>query len=159
MLVQIEIASFAVDPNRNSPVIILKEVSGKRTLPVPIGPLEASAIAIESLKVVPEKPLTIDLTRIIMEQLGGKLTRVIMYDIVDNSLLARIQIDTEDSLVMIDCRPCDALALAMRCKTPIFAVDALLEKIESGDNLSEQEKLRKHISSIDTTEFGRYILE
>jgi hypothetical protein len=51
MLIQVEVASFAVDPGRNTPVIILKEVSGERTLPVPIGPLEASAIAIESLKV------------------------------------------------------------------------------------------------------------
>lgn len=160
MLVEVEISSFALDPSRNTPVIILKEVSGKRTLPVPIGPLEASAIAIESLKVTPDKPLTIDLTRIIMEQLGGKLTRVIISDIVENSLHARLQIARGNGAVtMIDCRPCDALALAMRCKTPLYAIDLLFDKIQNGNSISEEEKLRKHISSIDTLDFGRYILE
>jgi bifunctional DNase/RNase len=160
MLVEVEISSFALDPSRNTPVIILKEVSGKRTLPVPIGPLEASAIAIESLKVTPDKPLTIDLTRIIMEQLGGKLTRVIISDIVENSLHARLQIVKGNGAVaMIDCRPSDALALAMRCKTPLYAMDLLFDKIQNGNSLSEEEKLRKHISSIDTLDFGRYILE
>jgi bifunctional DNase/RNase len=160
MLVEVEISSFAVDPSRNTPVIILKEVSGKRTLPVPIGPLEASAIAIESLKVTPDKPLTIDLARLIMEQLGGKLTRVIITDIIENSLHARIQISKgKGSMSMIDCRPCDVLALAMRCKTPIYAMDFLFEKIQTGISLSEEEKLKKHISSIDTLDFGRYILE
>jgi bifunctional DNase/RNase len=60
---------------------------------------------------------------------------------------------------MIDCRPCDVLALAMRCKTPIYAMDFLFEKIQTGNSLSEEEKLKKHISSIDTLDFGRYILE
>lgn len=160
MLVEVEISSFALDPSRNTPVIILKEVSGKRTLPVPIGPLEASAIAIESLKVTPDKPLTIDLTRIIMEQLGGKLTRVIISDVVENSLHARLQIVRGNGAVtMIDCRPCDALALAMRCKTSLYAMDFLFDKIQNGNTSSEEEKLRKHISSIDTLDFGRYILE
>ncbi|MDO5576863.1 MAG: DUF151 domain-containing protein, partial [Fibrobacter sp.] len=77
MLIQVEVVSFAVDPSRNIPVIILKETSGERTLPVAIGPLEASAIALESLKVPVEKPLTIDLAKIIMEQLGGVLSRAV----------------------------------------------------------------------------------
>lgn len=160
MLVEVEVSSFAVDPARNTPVIILREVSGKRMLPVPIGPLEASAIAIESLKVTPDKPLTIDLGRIIMEQLGGTLKRVIISDIIDNSLHAKIQISKGNgSMVMIDCRPCDALALAMRCKAPLYALDFLFEKLQTGNSLSDEEKLRKHISSIDTLDFGHYILE
>ncbi|HLV30376.1 MAG TPA: bifunctional nuclease family protein [Chitinispirillaceae bacterium] len=158
MLIQVEVFSFAVDPARNSPVIILKETSGDRTLPVPIGPLEASAIAIESLKVTPEKPLTIDLTKIIMEQLGGVLTRAVIYDIIDQSLQARLQITDNNTMIFIDCRPCDALAMALRCDTPIFVNDAVLEK-SSAENSSETDKLRKNISSTDTTEFGRYFLE
>ena len=158
MLVQVEITSFAVDPNRNSPVVILKEISGKRTLPVPIGPLEASAIAIESLKVIPEKPLTVDLVKIIMEQLGGVLTRVVIYDIVEQSLQARLQITDGNSMIFVDCRPCDALALGIRCGTPIFVTEVVFGKYTT-DNQSAKEKLRKNISSIDTTELGRYFLE
>ena len=158
MLVQVEIASFAMDPSRNSPVIVLREISGERSLPVPIGPLEASAIAIESLKVSPEKPLTIDLTRIIMEQLGGALTRVVIYDIVEQSLQARIQVVDGVSMIFIDCRPSDAIALALRCGAPIFVDDEVLEKV-AGRSLTDQEKLRRNITSTDTTEFGRYFLE
>jgi hypothetical protein len=158
MLIQVEVASFAVDPGRNSPLVILKEISGSRTLPVPIGPLEASAIAIESLKVVPEKPLTIDLARIILEQLGGVLSRVVIYDMIEQSLQARLQVAHENSMIFIDCRPSDAIALAMRCSTPIFVSDSVLEKNIPG-KVSEQEKLRRNISSLDTTEFGRYFLE
>ncbi len=158
MLVQVEIASFAMDTSRNSPVVILKEVSGKRTLPVPVGPLEASAIAIESLNVTPEKPLTIDLVRIILEQLGGKLTRVVIYDIQEQSILSRLQVTDGNSMIFIDCRTSDALALALRCGTSIFVKESVMEKGISG-NMSEKEKLRNNISSIDTIEFGRFFLE
>lgn len=158
MLVQVEVSSFAIDPNRNSPVLILKEISGNRSLPVPIGPLEASTIAMESLKVSPEKPLTIDLVKIIIEQLGATLSRVVIYDHVDQSFFANLQIITGNSVVSIDCRPCDAIALSMRCKKPLFVKEHVFNK-QSGKVLSEKESIRKNISSIDTTEFGRYILE
>jgi bifunctional DNase/RNase len=158
MLVQVEVSSFAVDPNRNSPVLILKEVSGNRSLPIPIGPLEASTIAMESLKVSPEKPLTIDLIKIMMEQLGGKLNRAVIYDQVDQTFFAHLQVGAGNSVISIDCRPCDAIALALRCKSPLFVKDIVFEK-QNGKVLSEKEMIRKNISSIDTTEFGRYILE
>jgi bifunctional DNase/RNase len=158
MLIQVEIASFALDPNRNTPVIILKEANGDRTLPVPIGPLEASAIAIESLNVVPEKPLTIDLVKIIMEQLGGSLSRVVISDMVERSLLARIHVKTGTGISVIDCRPCDAIALALRCNVDIFIDDRVFSH-SSNDSSSEKEQLRRRIRSIDTIDFGKFFLE
>jgi bifunctional DNase/RNase len=158
MLVQVEVTSFAIDPNRNSPVLILKEVSGSRTLPVPIGPLEASTIAMESLKVSPEKPLSIDLVKIMIDQLGGTLNRSVIYDQVDQTFFAHLQISTGNSVISIDCRPCDAIALALRCKRPLYVKDCVFDK-QLGKAVSEKEMIRKNISSIDTTEFGRYILE
>ena len=158
MLIQAEIASFALDQSRNTPVIILKEVNGDRTLPVPIGPLEASAIAIESLNVVPEKPLTIDLVKLIMEQLGGNLKRVVIGDMVEQSLQARIHVGSGSGIVLIDCRPCDAIALALRCNVEIFINDRVFDHA-NGTNQSEEEQLRHRIRSIDTLEFGKYFLE
>ena len=158
MLIEVEIASFALDPNRNTPVIILKEVSGERTLPVPIGPLEASAIAIESLNVTPEKPLTIDLVKLIMEHLGGTLQRVIISDIVEQSLQARIQVRSASGISLIDCRPCDAIALALRCRVTIFIDDRVLDLANAGIR-SAKERLRRRIRAIDTIEFGKYFLE
>ncbi|MBN1309183.1 MAG: bifunctional nuclease family protein [Chitinispirillaceae bacterium] len=158
MLIQAEIASFALDPNRNTPVIILKEISGNRMLPVPIGPLEASAIAIESLDVAPDKPLTIDLAKLVMEQLGGSLQRVIIGDMVDQSLQAKIQIRHDSGICCIACRPCDAIALALRCGVSMFIDDRVLDNVNSGTS-STTERLRRRIRSIDAIEFGNYFLE
>lgn len=159
MLVQIEVASFAVDPSRNSPLVLLKECNGTRTLPVPIGPLEASAIAIESLKVKPEKPLTIDLVKKTIDALGGKLIRVVFEDYIDQSLFCKIHIQSAQSMILMDCRPCDAIALALRCDVPIFTKEVVFEKVLPEESISQKELLRRHIASIDTLEFGRYILE
>ncbi|MFP4014867.1 MAG: bifunctional nuclease family protein [Chitinispirillaceae bacterium] len=159
MLVQVEVASFAVDPSRNAPLVLLREVGGIRSVAVPIGPLEASAIAIHSLQVEPEKPLTIDLVKIMMEELGAVLTRVVIYDVIEQAFQARLQIRSGSNVKVIDCRPCDALGLALRFDSPIFVNDAVFEKLQSGNGLSESEQLRKNIRNLDTTEFGRFVLE
>jgi len=159
MLVPVEIASFAVDPARNSPLIIIKETSGQRTLALPIGPLEASAIAIQSLNVQAEKPLTVDLVKLVMNRLGGSLTRVIIYDYDQQAFLARLCVSNGTAIDHIDCRPCDALALAIRCAAPIFVEDKVFAKSSKGESLSESEMLRRHIGSLDTADFGRYYLE
>lgn len=158
MLVLAEIASFALDAERNTPVIILKESGGERTLAVPIGPLEASAIAVESLEMVPEKPMTIDLVAIILEKLGAKLSRVVIYDLLERSLMARMQIDSGSGILLVDCRPCDAIALALRCSVDILVEEQVLDRV-SGGTRSIKEQLRQRIRSIDTVEFGKYILE
>lgn len=158
MLIQVEIASFALDAQRNTPVIILKEVNGERTLPVAIGPLEASMIAIETLEVVPEKPLTIDLVKQVMEALGGKLSRVVITDIVENSMQAKAHVATFKGVVIMDCRPSDAIALSLRCGVAIFVEDKILDRTVSG-TVSVKERLRRRIRSLDTIEFGKYFLE
>jgi len=159
MLVQAEIASFAVDPGRSIPLIILKECGGERTVAVPIGPLEATAIAMHSLDVETDKPLTIDLVKIAIEQLGGSVVRIVICDVVEQSFSASIQVAAGSSVKVIECRPCDAIGLALRSGCPIFVRDAVFSKVNSDIELSEEEQLRRHIRSIDTTEFGRFVLE
>jgi len=159
MLVQVEITSFAVDSQRGLPLIILKECGGERSVAVPIGPLEASAIAMHSLDVETDKPLTIDLVGIVIEQLGGFLARVVISDLVEQSFSASIQVTAGSAVKVIDCRPCDAIGLALRSGCPIFVRDAVLSKVNSDTELSEEEQLRKHVRSIDTIEFGRFVLE
>ena len=153
-----EISSFALDPGRNTPVIILKEKSGERTLPVPIGPLEAGAIAIQSLEVTPEKPLSIDLARLLLEQLGGTLRHIVIHDIVNQSLLARLHVTSENGTSVIECRPSDAIALAMRCGARIFVEERLFITGNSGAESPEQQ-LRKRIRTMDTIDFGTYFME
>ena len=160
VLIPVEVTSFALDPGQNTPLIILKEKNGERTLPVPIGPLEASAIAIESLEVTPEKPLTVDLVKLMMEQLGGSLRRVVIHAVVKQSLLARMNVTSVKGTVLIECRPSDAIALALRCDAPIFVEDTIFE-FENDKRVmtSPSEQLRQRIRSLDTLEFGKYFLE
>jgi len=159
MLVQVEIASFAVDPGRSIPLIILRECGGERSVAVPIGPLEASVIAMHSLDVETDKPFTVDLVKTVIEQLGGFLVRIVISDVVEQSFSASIQVSAGSSVKVIECRPCDAIGLALRSGCPIFVRDAVLSKVNSDAELSEEEQLRKHIRSIDTLEFGRFVLE
>lgn len=159
MLIKVEISSFAIDPMQNLPLIILKENNGERTLPIAIGSAEASAIAIKSLDVPPERPLTIDLAKLIMEELHGSLKRVVIYDLNNQIFYAHLHIATHKSMHIIDCRPSDAIAIALRCECDIFVEDRVFEKSETGHTLSERERLKQTISQLDTLDFGRYYLD
>jgi uncharacterized protein len=165
MLIKVEFTSFALDPDKNTPLIILKEANGARMLPLPVGPLEASAIAIKTLDVATEKPLTIDVAKCILEELCCSLSRVIIDAEADGSLFARLDIDTRGTIRNVKCRPCDAIALALRCEAPLFVRETVFEAIVPDNSLTgkrcrpEREKLRKNISSLDTMEFGCHYLE
>jgi hypothetical protein len=159
MLVKLEFAAFGIDSKKNSPIVFLKESGGARMLPVPVGPLEASAIAIETLKVTVQKPLTIDVAKSILEQFGGTLSRTILFLDGSAHLMARLEIAGPDKTRCIECRPCDAIALALRTKSPLYAYEEVLAKCCRNGKTGEGDGLRNHIASLDTLEFGTYHLE
>ncbi len=158
MLIPLQIVSFAVDPSTNAPMLLLKENGGERTISVPVGPSEAGAIAIKSLEVAPDHPLTIDLAKGILEGLGGRLEKVVIHDLVDQAYFSRLHIMTARGVHPIECRPSDAISLAMRCRSPIFVTEEVLRK-SAGEIGSDSEKLRRSIANLDTIDFGRYYLE
>lgn len=107
-----------------------------------------------------EKPFTVDLVKIVMEQLGGVLHRVVISDVEDgNSFSACAAIQAGTAIKVVDCRPGDAVVLAVRCGAPVFVRETVFSKLNSDSGLSAEEQLRERIRSIDTTEFGRYVLE
>jgi bifunctional DNase/RNase len=162
MLIPVEISSFAVDPAKGSPLIILREVGGGRSVAVPLDHSDANAIAMHTLQVRTDKPLTVDLVKIVVEQLGGVLYRVVVNDVREGGIFSAsviVRADAGASIKVIDCRPCDAITLAVRCGAPMFVREAVFSKLASKSGLSEEECLRIHIRSIDTAEFGRYVME
>jgi len=159
MLIKVEVTSFGVDPGQNIPLIILRECGGERSLPILIGSSEASAIAIRALEIDSERPLTVDLVKLIMQDLGGALERVVVYDLKDQVFYARLHVSTGKSMHLIDCRPSDAIALALRCDCPIFVEDSVFEKNENRTIVSEKDKLRRNIANLDTLDFGRYYMD
>lgn len=165
MLIKVEFASFALEPDKNMPLIILKETNGARMLPLPVGPLEASAIAIKTLGVTTENPLTIDVAKCILEELCGSLSRVIIDTEQGGPIFARLEITAHGTIRIVNCRPCDAIALALRCEAPLFVRESVFETIvpygptTGKPRGSELDTLRTNLSSLDTMEFGSHYLE
>src|SRR5436190_5256592 len=136
--VEVTVEGLLLDPSTGSPVVRLVEKSGSgkaagdapaRELPIWIGPFEAQAIALEIQGVPPPRPLTHDLMKQLVERLGGKLERVEIFDLKDNTYLATLHVAGPGGKdLAIDARPSDAIALALRFHGPILVSDDLFAK-------------------------------
>jgi bifunctional DNase/RNase len=160
MLVPVEISSLAIDTAKGTPLVILKDREG-RVVAIPLDHSDANAIAMQTLLVRPDKPLTVDLVRIVAEQLGASVYRAVISDVSEEGIFSAsvvVRADGGASIKVIDCRPCDAVALAARSGTPIFVRESVFSKQPDGSGLSEGERLRAYIRSIDTVDFGKYAL-
>jgi uncharacterized protein len=119
-------------------VVILKEKESDRYLPIWIGPAEADAIAVRLQDVSVARPLTHDLLRSIIDQLGATVAYIVVNDLSNDTFFARVILDVDGRSVEIDSRPSDAIALAVRARVPIFAEENVLEK--AGVLLDDNEK-------------------
>jgi bifunctional DNase/RNase len=155
------ISVLAVDTLTKSPIVILKELGGERTLPIWIGLLEANAIASELRGIKTLRPMTHDLLTNIIELIGIKVEKVEICDLRDNTYYALIYLNNRGKKVTIDARPSDALALSLRVDAPIFVADEVIEKSKHIDleaepeHKSEGEKRWKEIlEKLDPEDFG-----
>jgi bifunctional DNase/RNase len=117
-------------------VVILKEVSGERHLPIWIGPFEAEAIAMELQGVQAKRPLPYDLLKTIIASLGARIVRIEVTELSDAVFYARIVLDVNGRPVTIDSRPSDAIALGVRAKVPILVAESVMD--EAGVDLAAQ---------------------
>ncbi|GBD14816.1 hypothetical protein HRbin25_00698 [bacterium HR25] len=120
-------------------VVILKEKHADRYLPIWIGPAEADAIAVRLQEVAVARPLTHDLLRSVIEALGATVSYIVVNDLANDTFYAKIYLDTNGRLLEIDSRPSDAIALAVRTLSPIYAEESVLEK--AGVRLDEEGQL------------------
>ena len=110
-----------MDPNSGTPIIILKDVQSDTMLPIWVGAYEANAIALEIEKIAPPRPMTHDLLRNLIIQLGVQVERVVVTRLQDNTFFAEIEMRSSDgNLMRLDSRPSDAIALALRADCPIY---------------------------------------
>lgn len=160
MLIQLEPGSFGLDPARHTPVLVLKETGGQRTIGVPLGAVEANAIAMHAMGAGVEKPLAIDLARQIMGALGGSLERVLlMCGTEKGSFTAQLQVRAAQGVVLMPSSPSAGIVLAMRCGAPVFAYENVFEAVEGAEAQTPAARLRQSLAGMDTVEFGRYHLE
>ena len=159
-MIRMSVAHLGVDRSTNSPVVVLREVGGERTLPIWIGTNEANAIAMELQGMKPERPMTHDLLRHLISGLGGELRRVQITDLRDDTYYAELLIMRGEEVVQVDARPSDSIALALRCNAPIFTTDALLNRpttpASAPDQTADPEALRRYLEKLDPQDFGRF---
>ncbi len=138
---EVKVRGLLVDPTTNSPIVLLKDVGSEAMLPIWVGPFEANSIAMEIEKSAPQRPMTHDLLRNVINQMGGTVRRVIVTDLRDNTFYAVIEIGSAEGVVFIDSRPSDAIALALRVDCPIFIRDEVLEssRIDDGARVIDDE--------------------
>ena len=126
-LVEMVVESVRVHMLSSRHVVILKETTRERYLPIWIGPWEASAIAMRLQGLTPERPLTHDLFANALEALDAQVARVVISDLADETFHARLFVVHDGKEGEVDARPSDALALAVRVGAPIYAVPSVLD--------------------------------
>jgi bifunctional DNase/RNase len=125
-----ELVGVRVEIPANTPMVLLQEQQGEqRLLPIYIGSPEASAIHYALEGVEPPRPLTHDLFMTTVGELGGSLDSVVITEVRDHTYYAELHLTTPTGEKVVSSRPSDAIALAVRCEAPIFAVDQLLDEV------------------------------
>lgn len=139
-MIEMKVKGLTLDPLTNVPIVILREVDGERALPIWVGIFEAHAIAREIEKFQTPRPMTHDLIKNIISGVEGKVNRIVVNDLQDNTFFAEIAIQMNGSEVVIDSRPSDAIALALRMSAPIFVEEKVLEEAKSIEFTEAEEK-------------------
>ncbi|MBI2955244.1 MAG: bifunctional nuclease family protein [Chloroflexi bacterium] len=140
-MIEMVVESVRVNLQTYQRVVVLKEKSADRYLPIWIGSNEADAIVIQLQNVPVPRPQTHDLLKSVILELGATLSKIVVTDLADDVFYARILIDLGGKHVEVDSRPSDAIALAVRLKAPIFVEDVVLEKAAitlDADSVEEQ---------------------
>jgi uncharacterized protein len=127
MQIEMVVAGLTIDPVNNAPIVILREKQSDRVLPIWIGVIEASAIAFELEKVKLSRPMAHDLLKSAVHKLGGKVERVAIVDLRDNTYYALVVLTQGERTMELDSRPSDAIALALRTGAPILCESRVIE--------------------------------
>ncbi|MBI5893116.1 MAG: bifunctional nuclease family protein [Deltaproteobacteria bacterium] len=168
MLIEMKVSALAVDPYTNTTIVILKDIGEKNALPIWIGFMEASAIAVELEKIKLSRPMTHDLLKEILKMLDVNVKRIEVNDLKDNVYYATIHLsfsaEGKEKLHLIDSRPSDAIALAIRTACPIFVDEKVIEKSRNID-LRKVKEFQKDgtsedwkdiLENLSPEEFGKY---
>jgi len=132
MEIEVKIRGLMMDPNSGTPIVILKDVNSETLLPIWVGAYEANAIALEIEKIATQRPMTHDLLRNLIIEMGAQVERVVVTELRDNTFFAVIEIrNSSGDSTMLDSRPSDAIALALRADCPIYVNEAVIQASHS----------------------------
>ena len=173
-MVEVQVSRLGLDASSQAFVVVLEEKEGARALPIWIGRPEAEAIAAHLNGVKRERPMTHDLAQTLIAALGGLLRRVQVTRVVEGTFYAELHLTRGGQAMVVDARPSDAIAIALRCEAPIFVAEALFadegDDVDpgpgrgpdrgpspEGDQLSADE-LKRHLAQLRPEDFGKFSL-
>jgi len=130
-MVEMELNKIRIDENRGEQVIVLKEKSGNRILPIVIGIMEVTAIKMKISGITPPRPMTHDLLCSAVNKLGGKIGKIVITKLEQNTFFAKLVLQIDSRVEEIDARPSDSIALAIRAKAPIFVEEGILNNVST----------------------------
>lgn len=154
-----EVKALIVDPIANMPVVILRDSGDKSFLPIWVGVFEANAIALQLEGIKTPRPMTHDLLRETIGSLGATLERVVITKLEESTYFAELHLAVGERFIVVDSRPSDAIALALRTAAPLFVEESVLEKSRAQDDSAEaqsHERLRKWFEEADPESLGKY---
>lgn len=160
-MIKSKIGGLALDITTNSPVVTVRPIDSEKVLPIWIGHYEAWAIGMEISGIAPKRPLTHDLINSVVTAMGGKIVRVEITELKEQTFYARIHVSLNGQTITVDARPSDSLALALKAKAPIFVNEELynLNKEQLEDSgLPDEESLKDRLRKMNPEDFGNYKL-
>jgi len=170
-MIEVTVSRLGLDSSTQSYVVILQEKDGERLLPIWIGQPEAESIVMQMHNIKRVRPLTHDLCKSIIVGLGGKLERVHITRVEKNTYYAELHIARNGTVVQVDARPSDSIAIALRLSAPIFAAEGLLSDVQveestesfdansvKGEAELNAEQLKEYLERLRPEDFGKFNL-
>ena len=157
-MIKMEIKGLLMDPVSNMPVVILRDRDDGMFLPIWVGIFEANAIALEMEKIATPRPMTHDLLKNVLTELGFRVERVVITELKDNTFYARIRLTHGEETWEVDSRPSDAIALALRSQAEIFVEEEVLEKSRTlrTEGTTDPDRLKKWLEEVNPEDLGKY---
>jgi uncharacterized protein len=156
-MIELNLVGVRVELPTNQPIVLLREREGERYLPIWIGAMEATAIAFALQGIVTARPMTHDLLKNVLEEVGVRVERIVITELREGTFYAIIQLQQNGSRYEVSSRPSDAIALAVRVNVPIFANEDVLSEASiliKDDEEQEVEKFREFLDQVTPEDFA-----
>ena len=156
---EFKLKGLMMDPITNSPIVILQDVEKNTLLPIWVGIFEANAIALQIERIDTPRPMTHDLLKNVLLHFDAEVEKIVVTQLKDNTFYAVIHLLREGRTLLIDSRPSDAIALALRTDAPIFVTE---EVIQNSRNITldkdklDPDEVRQWLENLKPEDLGKY---
>ena len=159
-MIDLTVSGVMLEPQSQAPIVVLKDAEDRRALLIWVGEFEASAIATALEQLKPPRPLTHDLLMAVSDTLGAKLVEVRISDMRASTFFAELEFEVDGRRQVVDARPSDAIALALRAGAPVKAAEHVMDSsavpITQASEEDEAEQFRKFLEDVKPSDFGKF---